>query len=106
MLHKQLLALPDDERLILRDSLEGQIADLRRLWGPHFSPFQLGTIEELERIEFVLRHRDKFLHSGEPGVDKPYFLCRKCEVPIIIDDLANLCCPGCGTADWLELVFA
>ena len=106
MLQERLLALSEEEREILRNSTAGTVADLRQRWGDRLTPFQEGMVDALERIEFVLRHRKKFLHSAKPASDKPYLLCRKCEIPIIIENLAEAVCPQCGTNFWLELVLA
>lgn len=106
MLQERLLALSEEEREIQLDIIAGTVGDLRERWGDRLSPFQEGAMDALERIEFVLRHHEKFRHSAEPASDKPYLLCRKCEIPIIIENLADSVCPQCGTNFWLELVLA
>ena len=101
-----LALLPSAELDFRREVIEGMIRDLRKLWGPELSVSQANTIDAYEVIEFFIRHREKFMHSDQPATDKPYFLCRKCEVSIVIRDFGNVSCPTCGTSRWLGLVFA
>ena len=105
-LHKVLYMLPDDELDILLDQTSRSIADLKSLWGDRLSPLQEGAVDALERIEVFLRQREKFRPRNEVSLQKPYFICRKCETSILIVDLANVICPACNTTSWLELVYA
>jgi len=106
MLYEALSKLPSGDLDVMQVSLEGQIADLRALWGDDLSPFQHGILDSMEQIDFRVRHRDKFRHSDESGRDKPYFLCRKCETAVLFATLDEVCCPQCNSIYWLELVFA
>ena len=102
-----LSELPPDRLDQLHDEISGTISQLKSSWGSSSSPLQSGIIDAQERIEFWIRNREKFRHGTETetGRDHPYFICRECETPILIRDLAEVTCPSCNTAEWLELVY-
>ena len=105
-LHKVLYMLPEDELDILLDQTSRSVAELKGLWGDRLSPLQEGAIDALERIEFFMRQREKLRPRNESGLQKPYFICRKCETSILIVEWADVICPACSTNRWLELVYA
>ena len=105
-LFEVLALLPSATLDLRREALEGMISDLRELWGPELSVSQANMIDAYEVIEFFIRNRKKFVHGKEPGQDKPYFLCRKCETSILFADFLRVSCPVCNTGMWLELVYA
>ena len=105
-LHKVIYMVPEDQLEVLLDQLSGTLADLKRRWSDRLSPHQEGVLEELERIVFRLRHREKFRSGNESADQRPYFICRKCETAIVGLDLAKLTCPMCCTTRWVELVYA
>lgn len=75
----EVLELLSDAQLdFQREIIEGMIRDFRERWGPKFSVSQSSVIDAYESIEFRIRHREKFASSNQPGLNKPYFLCRKC----------------------------
>lgn len=104
MLFELLSLLPDAALDHRREILAGTIRDLRELWGSKLSGNQANMIEVYEEIEFRIRHREKFAHTKKSGREKPYFLCRKCETPILFADFQRATCPVCNSAEWLELV--
>ena len=105
-LEKVFRSLPDAELDILCDQLSETHDDLAKLWAKNPNAHQKGTMEAYERLAFRLRHREKFWPSKDPTAQKPYFICRKCEGPIIHSDLEKLTCRACGTHRWIELVYA
>ncbi len=105
-MHDVLYTVPKDQIDILQDKLSGTIVDLKGLWSGRLSPLQEGVLEELERIEFRLIHRDKVRPRNDSAGEKPYFICRKCETAILIVDISDVICPACRTDRGLELVYA
>lgn len=104
-LFKRLSELAPDKLDQLQEEISGTIGDLKSSWGDSLSPLQSGVIDALEVIEFRIRNRKKFRHGTDTGRDHPYFICRNCDTPILIKDLASAICPTCKTARWLELVY-
>ena len=105
-LEKVLRLISEDELDILRDELSETLSDLTQLWSDQLSPLQEGSLQELERLEFRLRHRKKFWPRKKPIEQKPYYICRKCDCAIIHVDFNKVTCPTCESYQWIELVFA
>ena len=94
------------QRADLADRFSALVARLTDHWPSDTrSEFLQSQIDEYERILFRLGQMNKVGKSNEGGLQKAYFLCIKCNIPVIALD-ADTVCPGCGTVKWLELVHA
>ena len=102
-LEDALRIMSADQKETLLELLSARLSGLREHWSESPSDFQSSIMEELERIEFRLRHEDKLRPSHDSAEQKGYFICRKCLTTIIPSDLETMVCPKCGTADGLEL---
>ena len=67
------------------------------------SAFLQEFMNELERIAFRIRQPEKFRQADDAGAQQAYFVCIKCQIPIAAID-TSFDCPGCGSAEWIEMV--
>lgn len=104
LLKDALTLLTHQQRADLADRLAALITSLNGRWPVDSrSDFQRGMMDEYERVLFRLRQMNKVSKTDEASLQKFYFLCIKCDIPVIAID-ADTVCPGCGTVTWFELV--
>ena len=102
VLRNALDLMSTDQRTALLDSLSALITELTKRWGSDPSDFQRGIVHEYQGLQFDLRQRNKLRPTQDSREQKLYFVCIKCNTPII-DVSPNAICPICNTAEWLEL---
>ena len=97
--------LSDAELDILADRFKGMASGLRDLADRRGEQSVIHTahIDEYERIEFILRHREELIKRNEPRFQQAYFLCRKCDLIIWVKSIEEASCPVCKTRKWLEM---
>ena len=97
-----LKALPMENRDHMLERVAADITSLRDLWGPNFSVGQRDTIDSYEVVEFMIRESRKLVRPDQAGMQKLYYFCRKCELPVLELTPENGC-PSCGFLDWIEI---
>ena len=106
------VALMDAIRLMTppqRKALTDTLAALRgggglvKRWGDASTiEFRANFLDEFEAINFRIGQRNKIAPGDDPGTQQRYFVCLKCDTPVIPFSLGATC-SICGSGRWLEL---
>ena len=104
VLRNALDLMSTDQRTALLDSLSALMTDLTKRWGSDPSDFQRGILREYQGLQFKLRQRKKPRPTQDSREQKAYFVCIKCNTPII-DVSLDAICPTCNTNEWMELTY-
>ena len=96
--------LDDTQATTLLELVTANLASLRGLWMDRKprSGFREDFLHELAVIQFLLRERLKLGPRHDAAGQKLYFVCLKCDIPVIHasgDDEPT--CPGCQSDEWL-----
>ena len=99
VLKEALTLLTPQQRADLADRLSALFAGVSDLWPVETRiDFEHALVDEYERILFRIGQMNQVGKGRETGIQKSYFLCIKCNIPVIAID-TNTLCPGGGTAN-------